>query len=112
MLYINKLTDDPQQQVNLIGIPGITIQMTLRFMPRTEQWIMGIVVGETSIQGIAVTTSINILQQFKNTLGFGIACVMGSGLDPFTINDFATEAANLYLLDSDDLAELDAQLFT
>lgn len=111
MLYINKITADPQQQITLTGIPAITIALTLRFMPRIRQWIMGVQTGTQNIQGIAVTTSPNMLRQFRHVLPFGIACLTASGLDPFTINDFSNQASNLYLLNAADVALLEAEMF-
>ena len=112
MLYINHLTDDPQQQANLTGIPGLTIGLTLRFMPRIQRWIMGLTYNGQSIQGIAVTTSPNMLRQFRNIIPFGISCVTATGLDPYTVEDFANQASNLYLLNAADVAAIEAQLFT
>lgn len=106
MLYINKLTNDPQQQVTLTGIPGVQINMTLRFMPRVTSWIMGIDDGTKSIQGIRIVTSRNLLRQWKNVITYGICCIRPDGLDPYQIDDFATQAANLYLLDSSDVTAL------
>lgn len=112
MLYINKITADPQQSLNLTGIPGQSISMTLRFMPRIQRWTMGIIYTGGSIQGIAVVTSLNLLRQFKNNIPFGIACIRVDGLDPYTINDFAFQTSNLYLLDAADVAAIEAGYFT
>lgn len=111
MLFINKITADPQQQINLTGIPGSTIVMTLRFMPRIQQWIAGFVLGTQNVQGLTVTTSPNMLRQFRNVLPFGIACLTASGLDPFKIDDFSTQAANLYLLNASDVIAIEAGYF-
>lgn len=112
MLYINKLTTDPQQQILLTGINGLSISMTLRFMPRTQRWIMGLDTGSFSLEGVAVVTAPNILRQWRNQIDFGIACITGSGLDPFTVSDFATQASNLYLLDADDILEVEGTFFS
>jgi hypothetical protein len=96
----------------LTGIPGLQINMTLQFMPRVQNWVMGLSYGEFSAQGIVVTTSLNMLRQFKNNIPFGISCVRDDGLDPFQINDFAERIANLYLLNSDDVAAIEAEWFT
>lgn len=112
MLYINKITNDASQQLILTGIPTIQIIMTLRFMPRIKRWDMGITYGDFSAQGIAVVNSLNLLRQFKNNIPFGITCISASGLDPYTVNDFSNQAANLYLLDSADVAQVEEDWFT
>ncbi len=111
MLYINKLTNDASQQLILTGIPGIQITMTLRYMPRTQRWVMGVAYGDVSIQGVAVVGSLNLLRQFKNNIPFGISCVCSSGLDPYAVDDFINQAANLYLLNADDVAAIEQEWF-
>lgn len=112
MLYINKITNDPSQQLTLTGISNLTISMTLQFCPRTETWIMGIDDGTNLIEGISVVSSLNILRQWQNIIPYGIACVCASGLDPYRVGDFASQFANLYLLNSDDVIEIEADWFT
>lgn len=112
MLYINKITNDPIQNINLTGIPNLNIAMTLRYLPRMQLWTMNLAFGTTTINGIMVMTAANMLRQFRNNIPFGICCLMASGLDPYNQNDFATQAANLYLLNSADVANIEAEFFT
>lgn len=111
MLYIPNLTNNASQQITLTGIQGISIVMTLRFMPRIQQWVMGINDGTFQVNGIAVVTSLNLLRKWKNTLSYGIACTYVNGLDPYQINDFQDLNANLFLLDSTDVATIEADWF-
>ena len=111
MLYVNKITNDPQQEITLTGIPGLNIDMSLRFMPRIQSWTMGIKYNGLSYQGIGIVISENLLRQFQADLPFGIACFRADGLDPYMIDDFANQLANLYLLDSTDVAWLEANYY-
>lgn len=111
MLYINKITNDASQRLMLTGINGIQINMTLRFMPRQSQWIMGVSYGDFSAQGIAVVCGLNLLQKFKNIIPFGISCVCTNGLDPYTLNAFVDQQANLYLLNAEDVETIQAEWF-
>ena len=112
MLNIDNITDDAMQALTLTGIPGISIALTLRYMPRTQLWVMGVDDGTTSIQGINVVTGLNLLRQWKNVISYGIACVRTDGLDPYQIGDFQNQVANLYLLDAADVANIEAEWFT
>lgn len=112
MLYINKLTKDAQQNTILTGIPNTTINMTLRYMPRVERWIMGVTWKDFSVQGIAIVTSLNLLQQWANVIPFGICCIRSDGLDPYQIDNFLNKVANLYLLDSTDLSTINTDWFS
>lgn len=106
MLYLNKITSAPSQIMTLTGINGIQIVMTLRYMPRIQQWILGVDDGTNSIQGISVLNSLNLLEQWSNVLSYGIQCTTTNNLDPYQITDFASQIANLYLLDVDDIAAI------
>ncbi|MBZ5673714.1 MAG: hypothetical protein LAP61_05650 [Acidobacteriia bacterium] len=112
MLYVNKITSDPSQQLTLTGIPTLQIGMTLRFMPRIQRWIMGVTYNSFEAEGIAVVTSLNLLRQFKDNIPFGISCVTTNGLDPYRIDDFVNQVANLYLMDATDVAEVEKDWFT
>lgn len=111
MLYINKITDDASQIMVLTGITGIQITMTLRYMPRIQQWVMGVDDGVNSIQGISVLNSLNLLRQWKNSLSYGIQCITTNGLDPYQVTDFSNQVANLYLLNASDVIAIEDQWF-
>lgn len=111
MLYVNKITDDASQIMTLTGITGLQIILTLRFMPRIQQWVMGIDDGVTSIQGISVLNGLNLLRQWKNNISYGIQCVTNNNLDPYQQTDFADQIASLYLLDAADVAAIEEQWF-
>ena len=111
MFLINSLTNDPLQQFNLTGIPGIQMQVTLRFMPRIQTWVMDIIFGTFIARGIPVVCSPNILRQWRDIIPFGLACTDIYFIDPYTINDFASGAASLYLLDSIDVAAVEAEFY-
>lgn len=111
MLLINSLTNNPMQQFTLTGIPGIQISVLLRFMPRTQIWNMDITYGDFVAEGIPLVCSPNLLRQWRNIIPFGLACTSIYFLDPYTVNDFANQIANLYLLDSADVAAVEAEFF-
>lgn len=112
MLYINKITNDAFQQLVLTGIPTIRINMNLRYLPRMQLWNMDVGYNDQQVNGIIITSMPNLLQAFQNVFPFGISCLTTNGLDPYNINDFADQVANLYLLDAADVAALNAELYT
>lgn len=111
MLYINKITNAPQQDLNLTGIPNVNIDMALRYLPRMKLWSMDLTWNSISANGIIITTSPNMLRSFRHIFPFGMTCLTTNGLDPYNIDDFAAQAANLYLLTAADVAELEAGMF-
>lgn len=111
MYLLNNLTNDASQQLLLTGIPGVQATMTLQFKPRIAAWIMGIEYKIFSVQGLRVVASPNMLRKWKNILPFGMACVRSDGLDPYQQGDFLNGIASLYLLDTSDVAVIEAQYF-
>jgi hypothetical protein len=111
MLLINSLTNNAMQQFSLTGIPGIEINVVLRFMPRVQIWNMDISYGDFIAQGIPVVCSPNLLRQWRSIIPFGIGCTNVYKLDPYTINDFADASSNLLLLNSADVAAVEAALY-
>lgn len=112
MLAINSLTNDPMQQFSLTGISGVQIGALIRFMPRIQQWLLNVSFGSVQINGIPIVSSPNLLRQWRNLIPFGLACANKYYLDPYTVNDFVNGASSLFLLDSDDVAAVEAGLFT
>lgn len=112
MLYLNALTNDASQLISLTGIPGKQIRMTLQFMPRIQQWVMGVSLGDFTANGIAVVSSVNLLRQWRNEIPFGIAVIRSDGLDPYTIDDFVNQLTNMYLLNADDVEQVELDWFT
>lgn len=112
MLYINNITSDPSQQFTLTGIPGLQISMLLIYRPRVQQWYADISCGNFTVQGLAVVASPNILRKWSNIIQFGLAIVDTNGVDPYAVTDFANQVQNMYLLDSDDVAAVEAYYYT
>ena len=112
MLYINKISDDPTQQLILIGIASIQITLVLRFMPRIQRWVMDVSYGDWAVKGISVVGGLNLLRQWRNIIPFGISCVCPDNLDPYQITDFANQRAVLFLLDADDVAQVEKDWFS
>ena len=111
MLIINGLTNDAMQQLTLDGIPGVEINVTLRFMPRIQIWNMDVAYGSFLAQGIPVLCSPNLLRQWRNIIPFGIACSNIYQLDPYTIIDFVNGNSTFYLLDGDDVASIEQTIY-
>ncbi len=112
MNYLNKITADPNQTFFLTGINGQRITLNLYFRPTQQMWFMDVQTQNHEFNGLAIVSSPNCLRCFRHLIPFGIACTTSNGLDPHYVDDFSTQRANLYLLNADDVAEVEAGLFT
>lgn len=107
MLFLNKITAEAQQKFFLTGNVGQRIIMKLRYMPTQMLWLMDIEYGDFKTNGIAVTSSPNMLRNYKDLIPFGLACVTGDGLDPYYIDDFSSGRSAMYLLNAADVIEVE-----
>lgn len=58
-----------------------------------------------------MVNSINLLRQFKNIIGFGIACDTINGLDPIRPDAFLSGDAQLYLMDAEEVRLIEEAYF-
>ena len=112
MILVTNLTNNPMQQFVLDGIAGISVSILLRFMPRVQIWNMDISWNNFEAQGIPLLCSPNLLRQWQNIIPFGMACTNIYKLDPYTVNDFSNNSSSLFLLDSSDVAAVEAEFFS
>jgi hypothetical protein len=111
MLLLNGLTNDAMQQATLDGIPGLSINIALRYMPRIQIWNMDVSYNDFIAQGIPILCGPNILRQWRNIIPFGMACTNLYDLDPYTLEDFINGNSSLYLLDSPDVQYVENNIF-
>lgn len=108
---LNNLTNFANQTTTLQLPDGTTANLTLIFNATAERWVVNLVYGDLTINGLGLCCSPNSLRQWKNILPFGLACTTNDQTDPFTIDDFSEERVRLFLLDEDEVALMETQIF-
>ena len=111
MKYLNRIDAVAFQRFYLIGNAGQRIEMTLRFLPTQESWMMDIKYLDFELNGIMVVASPNLLRAFKKIIPFGIVCNCPDEVDPAFINDFSSQRCNLYLLSAAEVDEMEEKIF-
>lgn len=107
MLLIENKSSIALQQQDITLENGEVFSLTLYFRPMQRAWfIKQLVFGDFEVNEIALRNSLNVLQQFKNVLPFGICCRSIDSRDPSLQQDFVSGHSSLYLLTSDELKEL------
>lgn len=112
MTQIDNLTNFSNQQVVLILTDGTSAVLNLIFNAATQRWTMNVQYLTKIINGIGLCTFPNILRQWKNIFPFGLAVITADQTDPFTVNDFITGRVKMYLLNSDDVKQVEIDVFT
>jgi hypothetical protein len=104
MLLILGLTEAPLQKTAQVLPDGSIATFTFYYMPMQQNWFIRELEYEGRIiRNIRITTYPNVLDQWRNILPFGLACVTVDNRNPSFQEDFATGASKLYILDESDV---------
>lgn len=113
MFLIGQITSDPCQQQQLVLADGSAIALQIYFRSMQLGWFINqITYGAFILQGVRITNSPNILNQFKNQIPFGLACLSTSEREPSQIEDFSSGASKLYILSATEVEQYSAYLNT
>jgi len=112
MTQIDNLTDFADQQTILILDDGTTVSFDVTFNAAAERWVSNVSYAGKTVNGIGLCAHPNILRQWKNIFPFGISCVTADQTDPFDINDFVSERVKMYLLNAEDVLQVERDVFT
>ncbi len=112
MRQINKLSSAAYQRSFLTGNPGQRIVLTVRYLPSQNVWAMDIEAGDFVLNGAVILNGVNILRNYRNIIPFGLVCSTLDGQDPYSVDDFETQYARLYLLDASEVDQVEIDLFS
>jgi hypothetical protein len=106
MYQVQKLTTDALQKQVLIFNGIGEISLTIYFRPMQLGWFINeLTFNDFTLKGLRICVSPNMLHQFRNQIPFGLACFSVGNREPSLVGDFATGAAQLYVLSTDEVAE-------
>jgi hypothetical protein len=108
MIEITALTNSPKQKFNLV-IDGYDVaKIYLEFKPQQEGWFLSLNWGDSfSIKNERVSTSPNLLRQFKNILPFGLLISGTDEIDPITIDSWV-KTNQMILIEQGELDDIEA----
>lgn len=99
MNQIQQISTDPRQRQTLNLKDGTAFTMEIYFVDLQLGWfITELTYLDFTLNGLRITNSPNMLQQFRNQIPFGLACFSKQDREPQLIQDFATENSKLYIL--------------
>ena len=123
MTTITGITSNPYQIVAITLQDGSVAYITLYFRTQQNGWYADISysianVSWPGVKGMKLTSSPNILRQWRNTIPFGLMLVSSKangivgGLDPITINDFQDGSIAVYLLSPSDVQAVEGTFYS
>lgn len=99
MFRVQQITTDALQQQTLVLPDGTQMVLTLQYITSQLGWfIQSLVYQDFTLRNVRITTSPNMLRQFKNKLPFGLACYVTGNREPLLQADFSSGNANLFVL--------------
>lgn len=106
MYQIQQITTDPTQTQTLILPDGSQAVLTIAYYPQQYAWfILELSYQSFTLNGMQITANPNMLNQWRNSLPFGLGCFVAGNREPTQQQDFASGAAQLYLLSAAEVAE-------
>lgn len=110
MIEINAITNDPRQIMSIVIQGYDNATFSLEFKPNQYSWYFSLSWQTFSVNNMRVTTSPNMLRQWKNILPFGLACLSNPLVDPSTLEAFTTYS-KIYLLSSSEILDVEADFY-
>lgn len=109
MQILDTISNDAKQKHTiLLEKDNSSILIRLVYKPTQLGWFMD-VEYETknfAVYGIRITTNLNLLNQWRNVLPFGIICYCEDNYDPLSIEDFLVGRAHLAILSEDEVKQI------
>lgn len=106
MYQLTSITANSKQRFSFADDNIENIDFYLYFSPLQQTWFIDITQGDFVLKGCAISNYINILDKYSNIIKFGLQCTTSDGLDPWRIDDFVNDYAQLILLEEDDVKQI------
>lgn len=111
MYELKQITNDYKQIHNFTLPDGSSLECTIRWSEMQIGWFFdSIAYPNFLLKGMRICNSPNLLNQWRNLIPFGIACISKNNREPSLQNDFASKASVLYVLTEEEVAEYAAYL--
>lgn len=104
MYLVQQVTSDANQKTSLILPDGTSVTLQIYFRPMQFGWfIESLAYASFTLNGLRITNSPNVLNQFRNQIPFGLACYSTQNREPSQSTDFSSGASKLYILTQDEV---------
>lgn len=103
MFQVQNIAATPYQKQSLVLPDGTAVTITLYFRSMQQGWFLeNLTYGTFILNGVRITNSPNILNQWRNQIPFGLACYSTNNREPGLLQDFSSLASILYILSEDE----------
>lgn len=111
MLLIKQITSNPLQSQTLVLPDGTSLALTIYFRPMQFGWFINtLTYGSFVLNGLRITNTPNMLNQWQNIIPFGLACFSVGNREPSLQQDFVSGNSKLYILTQAEVREFESFL--
>lgn len=111
MQQITSITNSPNQRMTLVLENNETVDFILYYLPRMQSWFYDLTYNELTVNCSRVMLTPNSMRQFKKIIPFGMAFSAEGDVQPFDINDFSSGRVSMYVLNSDEVKQVESEIF-
>lgn len=111
MQQITSISNRAKQRFTFVLDNNETVDFLLYYLPRQQSWFFNFTYKDLTCNCLRVVLTPNALRQFKRIIPFGIAFISKSSVEPLNLNDFADGTINMYVLNSDEVKQIEAEIF-
>lgn len=111
MQHITTLTSSPNQRHQLVLDNNETVDFRLYYSARMQAWYYDFQYKDFAVNCTKAVLSPNGLRTFKRLIPFGLAFTSDGDTDPFEIDAFSSGRVNLYVLNSEEVEQVEREIF-
>lgn len=111
MQEVTTLTDSPKQRWTLVLDNNETAEFYLYYLSRMQAWYYDLEYKNFNVKCSKCVLTPNSLRSFRRILPFGIVFLSDDVLDPFQITDFASGRVKMYILNKDEVKNVEKELY-
>jgi len=108
MDLLTGFTSDPRQRLTFSTADGDPVTFTFVFSRQQKGWFYDVEFGEFSANGMRLALHRNALTAHRHLIPFGLTVLSNQKFEPQTIDALSNGSVSLYLLNADDLDEVQA----
>jgi hypothetical protein len=108
MIEVTNITTDPFQR-HVITTERGPITLLLRFYPRAQFWTLSVDYLGTVRNGLKLSMGTLHMRSANFPFDFIVTDNGATGIDPFTVEDFASGRCRLLMLEREDMEEIRGQ---
>ncbi len=110
MTQVNIITDSPSQTMVIKLESGQSVNFSLWYSYNVQGWFYSFTYGTYIITNRRMVNSANMLRGIRNSIPFGLACLLTDKYEPIFIDDFKKGRAKLYALNPSDVLLFESSL--